>query len=364
MKFLSIFLVLFFAANAFAANAFDEVQPKGFTEEQMDDMEKSNVSTANALPLLGFENLLPEATLENTTVIPFAEYDPAGYLLYSADFVFDSKEAKKRMAENLPADMTLVVFTEGKSASHLNKIESQFSQWIDTERLKVISLPNANRGFWARDGVPVPVWQENSEGERVFTVVDAKYYHSFEADQEIADYFDSELTSHSFYFEGGNFMANSLGDCVVVNNRGTRKIPDLIFQTQYGCETLLRLPFVKGIGHVDESFKFITDSVVVTDEPKYVSALEAAGFEVKMMPRPNRSFETYVNALLVNGVAFVPVFNQAGDEDALKVYEDLGFRAVPMPSVTLSNRGKGSIHCITMVYPPVPLPDLVEALQR
>ncbi|MEM7645781.1 MAG: agmatine deiminase family protein, partial [Pseudomonadota bacterium] len=250
-----------------------------------------------------------------------------------------------------------------KSLSAISSIHNKFSPLVGKERLKIVQMPYADRGFWARDGVPVPVIRETPLGDELFTVVDAPYYHKFEADQEFADLFGAELTKHDYYYEGGNFVANSRGDCLVVNKSATAQIPDSIFEDHYGCKDLTRLAYVKGIGHADESVKYVDDDTVLTDEPSYIPQLKAKGYKVHLLPRAKKKYETYVNSLYVNGVLYVPVFGQATDAEALKVYREAGFdKIIDLNSEFLSNHGAGSIHCITMTYPPVPLEKLVSKM--
>src|SRR5688572_4097299 len=105
-------------------------------------------------------------------------------------------------------------------------------------------------------------------------------------------------------------MTNAEGNCVIVNNVRAVLIPDSEFERKYGCQTVLRFPHIKGIGHIDEAVKFIDSDTVLTDTPQYVNGLRNAGFEVIMLPKPDNHYETYANAILINGVAFVPIFNQ------------------------------------------------------
>ncbi|MCC6138813.1 MAG: agmatine deiminase family protein, partial [Bdellovibrionaceae bacterium] len=127
-----------------------------------------------------------------------------------------------------------------------------------------------------------------------------------------------------------------------------------------GCKTLVRLPHTKGIGHIDESVKFVDDNTLLVDDQDYADTLAAKGFKVIKMVRPSNDYETYVNALVVNGTAFLPVFNQKSDVAAIEIYEKLGLKVVPLNSISLSNDGLGSIHCITMSYPPVPFNELLK----
>lgn len=287
---------------------------------------------------------------------PFSELETAGYLFFSADFTFDSLPVKRGIAENLPADMTLVVYAEpGRNKAGILK---NFEGVIDPSRIKVVELSATRNGFWSRDGLPVPSLMPNGD----LAMVDARYYYPFEPDAVVAGWYQSPVIKNKYYHEGGNFVVNDKGDCLVVNNERAVLIPDTTFEQAYGCHTTTRFPYIKGIGHADESLKFLASDLVVTDAPSYKVILEKAGFKVQMLPRPDREFETYVNALLVNGTIFVPVFNEKNDQKALDVYKNAGFKVVPLNTSSLSNDGLGSIHCITMNYPKMPFPVLMKTL--
>ena len=290
---------------------------------------------------------------------PYADYEKTGYLIMSWETNFASLPAKLEMAKNLPADAFLVIFADGPSDTDKEAILQEYESVIPRGRIKVISLPGArSSGFWARDCMPVPVLgQDNS-----LTVIDAKYMYPFEPDSEISRLFKCGLEKHDYCYEGGNFQANAKGDCVMVNNEPHAKIPDDIFTGLYGCKTLTRLPFIDGIGHVDERARFINEKTLVTDTPAYKDLLEAKGFIVYLLPRPYRPYETYVNSLIMNDHVVVPVFSQPTDAQALAVYEKLGLKASGADSISLSNTGLGSVHCITMTYPKMPVSELLKAL--
>lgn len=291
-----------------------------------------------------------------TPARPFSEMDVAGYLFMSAGDDFDSQSAKEIMAKNLPAGTDLVIFTD--PGSDKSSLQSRFSGLIAPDRLHIVELNGSSNGFWARDGLPVPAL--NLSGG--LDLVDAKYYYPFEPDKVMAKWFHAGLIQHKYYFEGGNFMVNDIGDCISILNDQATEIPDSAFTTYYGCKKVIRLPFVKGIGHADESVKFIGSKIVLTDTPQYVQVLQQNGYEVRMLPRPARSYETYVNSLLVNGTVYVPIFNESNDQTALNVYKAAGLNVVGIPTEELSNDGLGSLHCITMTYPKVPFQDLLRAL--
>lgn len=287
---------------------------------------------------------------------PISEVEEAGYLFFSSDTPFNSAEAKRIMARNLPPDVTLVIFVEpGEDKAAIMK---EYSGLIDSSRLKVVEIRGTSRGFWARDGLPIPVWSQ----EKTMELVDARYYHGFEPDDVMGTWFHSPVRKHTYYYEGGNFMVNDEGVCVMVDNDRAESIPDSIFTNTYGCKKLIRLPFEKGIGHVDESVRFITSKIILTDSPTYAARFRQEGLDVRMLPRPQREYETYVNALLVNGTAFVPVYNQRNQQEALDVYKAAGVKVVPIETSSLSNNGLGSIHCITMTYPKIPFKQLLDMI--
>ena len=299
------------------------------------------------------------ASSSATSVRPFADYEKTGYVFINGDFQFSSRQAKEAIAANLPPDTTLVVFVEDSNSSRAQAIRTSFSKWLGSDRLKIIELQDASDGFWARDGLPVPV-KDSTTGD--LKLVDAQYYYSFEPDKEVGSLFGASVSSHRFNFEGGNFMANDLGHCILVNNRSHSKIPDTIFETMYGCKRVQRLKHLSGIGHIDEHVRFISQDTVLSDLPEYKTELEAAGLKVIMLPRPQSDLETYVNSLIVNGVAVVPTYGQSTDKAALDIYSQAGFKAVSADSSSLSNDGEGSVHCITMTYPPVPFAKMLKIL--
>ncbi len=330
-----------------------EVPAHGYTTGQLSEMRRHNSSVdASANKGVSFDDERVEIKYR-----PYADYEKTGYLIMSAGFNFDSRQAKLLMASKLPADGTLVIFTDTYGTSK-EEVLRAYESVIPRKRIKVITLPNASRGFWARDGIPVPAMDAGNN----LVVVDAAYGHRFEPDAEIARLFGARIEKHDYYFEGGNFMANHTGTCIMVNAHAHVRIPDSVFAGQYGCREMIRLPLVDGIGHIDEHVRFVSEKVVVTDLPEYKDVLEGKGLTVHMLPKPSGPYETYVNSLLMNGKIIVPVFGRDTDEQALAVYRSLGLEAFGANSRSLSNQGQGSVHCITMTYPKVPARELMKAL--
>lgn len=343
---IGLVLSLFVGFAASAAQAPSHLPSKSQLKEMLNH---------NQSALQNFDANTLAATEGQVFKVPYAEYDEAGYLIFSAEEDFNSAHIKKSLIENLPVDMTAIIYTDANSDAEIERIYNKFVSYAQSpSQIRIAYIPRSYRGFWARDAVPVPVWKTDKSNPIAgpeFGVVDAKYYHSFEPDEFFSQAFQSSVTSYNFYFEGGNFVANSKGDCLIVNKVETQDIPDSIFLNHYGCSNIVRLDHIVGIGHADEVVKFVSDDHVITDQLSYKGLLASHGFKVTMIPEARNEFETYVNSLIIGKNVFVPIFGQSTDDLVLETYEDLGFNAIGLNSSTLSNRGAGSIHCITMTYP-------------
>ncbi len=360
MKSLFCFILVCFPLALLAQDPW----PQSPNDQTLQKMAEHNRQLSLLEPKIA--NAIP---LRDKDITPFAEYQQTGYIFFSDDdYRGYATEIKNKIAKTLPRDTKLVVYTSTSHPSQLQKIKERYIQYIEEDRLTVVRVPSSGvTDFWSRDGLPVPVWNKGQ-----FTLVDARYYYNFEPDNFLAQLFNVLKTKHDYFFEGGNFMANSLGDCIVVNRRrsysggtsDTAAIPDSIFQDHYGCNRLLRLRHLKGIGHADEVVKFMSDNIVVTDTEDYLEQLKEAGFEVHLLPEPSREYETYVNSLQVNDTLYVPLFGGPEDAQAIAVYEklNLGLKIVAIDTKLLAARGQGGIHCITQNYPPVPLHELLRVL--
>lgn len=291
---------------------------------------------------------------KNETQRPFSEIETAGYLLFHSDTYFNTRVIKDTLAARLPAGVKLAVFTD--NPKEVNYLRKRYSKLVGKDRLEILSLKyNATtRAMWARDNTPVPVLNLSPDAEKAWGVVDAKYYGGDEPDVGIANWFKIPLTKNPYEFEGGNFVADARGNCVIINKLATAFIPDTIFTSLYGCQKVVRLQHLSGIGHADERVKFIDENVVLTDTESYVPELQSLGYEVRLLPKPQGGeYRTYVNSLSINDTIFVPIYAEQKDSDALEVYRSTGKKIIPLDSRTLSDRGYGSIHCITMTYPPL-----------
>lgn len=290
---------------------------------------------------------------------PFADYERTGYLIMNGNFEFNSLAAKRAAASTLGPEGTLVLMVSPRNEPYKADLIRQYSDIVPAARIKVVAVRDADRGFWARDAVPVPMI---SLADGSLTVIDARYYHNFNSDAEIAQMFGAKLESTGYFYEGGNYMANDRGDCLMVNAGQHVEIPDHVFTRYYGCKKLVRLPLEDGIGHIDEHARFVSADTVLTDLPSYKQILEREGFRVVMLPKVPADYATHVNSLIIDGKVAVPVYGRGTDAEALRVYESVGLKAIPADSYTLSTRGLGSVHCITMTYPPAPFKAVLKAL--
>lgn len=366
MKSIVLFLSLSLLTSSLFA-AHKNIPAHGANSIALKEMALHNKAVAERVDYNPLSSLFQmSAAPENR--LPFAGYSKVGYLIFSDDyFNSNAKEIKQALAKHLPQDVTLVIYTDSTSKEYQKSLAKEYSKYVAQDKLVILQLSGGGDYFWARDGVPVPVWQMDAQGKNSLSVVDAKYYHYFEGDKYFSDLFGATLVSHQYYHEGGNFQSSADGKCLVVNREGhsyshTANIPDDVFFIKYGCKTLTRLPHKKGIGHVDEVVKIINDTTVVTEVAEYKTTLEKAGFTVYLLPEPDEEYETYANSLIINGQIYVPVFGESNDQKALDVYKQFGLSVIPVNTKDLSNDGQGSIHCITMAYPPVPLKDLANTL--
>ena len=287
---------------------------------------------------------------QTQTLRPFADYEDTGYVFMSAHDGFGADALKHAIAEHLPTNVTLVLYGTFTDFKARDRALTSYSRFIPADRLVYLSVRRNKNTLWSRDAIPVPLLDAGQ-----LALTDAKYWAGFEPDADVAALFGARLIAHPFRFEGGNFMANHLGDCFIVESRETKKMADALFSSAYGCRHVTRLPRRGGVGHIDERARFVNATTILTDTPDYADPFAAGGFTVVRLPRPKNDRETYVNALLVNGTAFVPQFDRADDAAALAVYRQLGFRTIGLPARSLAAKGLGLLHCLTMNYPRVPL---------
>ncbi|MBI5241512.1 MAG: agmatine deiminase family protein [Elusimicrobia bacterium] len=279
------------------------------------------------------------------------------YILMSAyEQGGESANLRKTIASNLPSGVKLLILADSDEADRVRK---KYLQWVPAERLIIAADEDTSTGFWARDSFPVPVYDDAAKKA---SVVAARYYRDFTSWDAVAAGAHAPIVKKDFTFVGGNLMADEDGNCFAVDSYRlfTATAGDLA--AAYGCKTVRIMPHVHGIGDVDEVLKTLPGRRVLTNTPEYRASLESWGYKVVMLPTRPETYRTYANALIVRGTVFMPSYGGAADGEARQVYESLGYKVVPIKTVSLSDDLHGSIHCQTMAYPPMPEKDLLKSL--
>lgn len=282
---------------------------------------------------------------------PWAEYEPVRRLVLSAGFDYQTENLKRALLAALPEDVQVIAYESDERALRLFQ-----EAFPGRKNLRVERIRKAGEKLWPRDSWPFPLI-ENGE----LSLSGTRYPQHFDPNEEAASLLGAPLRRHDIVFENGNVNANRLGDCLIVQDNFAGQLSDGALMKAYACRTLLRLPWIAGIGHVDEVAKFVADGVVLTDQPAYVEALKARGWRVVLLPQAKLPPElgrrgvmpqrNYLNSVLVNGTAIVPSFGLEADAEAAAVYRALGFEVVSIDSRYASDYGGGGLHCLTATYP-------------
>jgi hypothetical protein len=290
------------------------------------------------------------------TIRPFTDYEQTGIVAFSFEALQDSLAMKENIATHLPEDVKLLITV--RDDREAEQAVKKYSQYISIDRILTVNVGNGT-SFWSRDALPYPVIRTQADGSEAWSIVDAKYYpsYSFEPDAEIGKKLRVPVAKHDYIHFGGNLIANKKGNCFRIDSDRGKGIPFEIFEKLYGCRTLVAFPHRGGIGDIDERIKFLSDEIAVTDTPEYIPTLTQAGFQVTVIPKPSKStstsanYRTYANALLVNGVLFLPIFGSPEDAEAIRIYESLGVTVRPALTPRTSDINSGNVHCFTMNYP-------------
>lgn len=264
-------------------------------------------------------------------------------------------------AQNAKAESALIKAT-GSNVSKIKLLRQQTSGTLTV---------------WARDWSPLSA--KTKEGG--IRLLDFNYYPERNADDYTAQTFerllDFDRLSVPVYNEGGNFMNNTLGHCMMTTrvtdaNAQREQSDDYILnaadiQTLYGAaagckKTTIfpRMPY-EGTGHIDMWAKFLNDNTVIVSElrnevlalysgsqktktaniQKYLNDRAAditkLGYKVVRIPLPGPVwsssgdvFRSYTNSLLVNGNALVPRYVTPAYDDLATsrgTYLDESYRA-------------------------------------
>jgi hypothetical protein len=290
---------------------------------------------------------------------PVLETDHFRYLLMNGDDLYEDEivQMHKAFAQNLPADMILVVVTEKSNASQVQK---DFQKWISKDRFIVASGNNLGDLTWGRDSYPYPVYKDE---QKTVELVAHQYFRSFRAQQIIANSVNAQnVNNQKFVAVGGNLTATAGGDCFIVDSDRTFGAPDSQYLSAFRCKSVTRMPWVAGIGDVDEVIKVLPNNVMLTNQVSYKAKLESLGYKVVMLPEIEDSYRTYANSVILNDTVFMPIYGGAKDEQAKQVYESFGYKVIGIEANVLSDDMNGAVHCLTMTYPNMDLHALLQSL--
>jgi agmatine/peptidylarginine deiminase len=293
-----------------------------------------------------------------------AEHAPSqGIVMSYSMFTEHRREDMAQAFLNAGIDTLWVVVPFGYTAEEAQKDLSALNEVVGDDKRRIQLLRQPLKGElreWARDFGPLTA--RGADGRLV--LMDFNYYSDRPADDsvpsELAKMMNVSRVSMPIYNEGGNFMSNTRGDClmterVLIANDEAEVESDMILDrekiTAYyeglaGCRTVQIFPAMphEGTRHIDLWSKFIDDDTVIVAEisekiqalshyrdeerakvgeiRKYLDAraqdLGNLGFKIVRVPMPApffssdgfNLFRSYTNSLILNGRVFIPEYKK------------------------------------------------------
>ena len=299
------------------------------------------------------------------------EFEPIDELLVTWDDGDDLEPMFAQMvAEASWSSRVVVVLDRAGIADEV--YEAVVESGGDTDQ---VALYHSDRdSLWLRDYGPLVVQEGPSR-----MVYDFRYFGA-----QVDDTLTKKIarrrwsrgsTELDVRLEGGNLLSNGDGICltseiVLTDNPGHSEAAiRRLLASELGCRELLILPKLEGegTGHVDMYLTVIDAKRVLVGRynrgvdrenarrlDRAATMLAAAGFQVTRLPMPDHSdgvFRTYANAVLVNDLVMVPVYDSdvSVEKAALDVFEKAlpDRRVIAVESSNLIELA-GAIHCVTM----------------
>lgn len=326
----------------------------------------------------------------NQMVVP--EYEPSQGVIISLKML--TKHHLESMALHfLKQDITslwVIVpldYSPEEEARDLNVVYE--SAGSNRSKIKVVHQAiDGELREWSRDWAPLTARGKGGE----IRFLDFNYYPRRPADDSVPTSLGQvtgvERLSIPVYNEGGNFMINSRGHCmmsdrVVASNSKKSLDDDIILDAQEikeyyltyaGCKTVTifpSLPF-EGTRHIDLWAKFMSDDTIIVGELrdeilaiKHYSSKQVAnvakmqtylndraqdlrqmGYNIVRVPMPAPTFEpgftdamnrSYINSLLLNGTVYIPQYQRPAlghlmfegeyiDKDLIQKYDNEVFK--------------------------------------
>jgi agmatine deiminase len=259
------------------------------------------------------------------------------------------------------------------------------AQRLPATAVQLVHVPHNT--MWIRDYGPIFV----RLGDEMRMAIDADYPEAGRGDDDLlphamADFFRVELHRAPLVFEGGNFLSNGLGLCIVTSSCLERNFADPdaerlvhdVFRECFGAEqtVLLEPLFGEATGHVDMFAAFTSVNTVVIGQCDPAADAEnaellnrnaamlaglptpAGPLRVVRIPLPvseDGCWRSFTNVVFANGVLLVPTYKNVDRRlqvRAMRTYRSLlpGWKIVGIDSSDIINNG-GALHCVTANVP-------------
>lgn len=336
-----------------------------------------------------FENIFGESLPPRNAVRAIAEFENTEAVLIAWEQGLGTFLLDLIAATALVADVWVITWDLEETAMVRELLTIRN---VSAERVRFFEFPHES--FWTRDYGPISVVDELG----VTSFVDPRYYPQRRRDDAVptlmARYFGLEVARPAMSTEGGNFMTNGKGVCVV-SSWLYEENPDLsasgleAIQAQYfGCSSTIFLERLarEGTGHVDMYAKFLSQDTILVGEydetdPQNAALLDrnverlrsfaeanAWPLNIVRIPMPlggNGVYRSYTNSLIVNDVVIVPTYraDTRYEAQALEIYRNAlpaGYTVVGLDAEDAIQLG-GAVHCTTMgfvtsILPPQEMP--------
>jgi agmatine/peptidylarginine deiminase len=235
--------------------------------------------------------------------------------------------------------------------------------------------------IWIRDYGPISVRLPGGN----FAFIDSEYCDDRPFDDSVptnlAQYFGVPVLHSGLTLDGGNFLTNGKGLCVMTDlidednpKLNQAEIADRL-NTYFGCKKIVVLHRLIGeeTGHVDIFAKLISQDTILLgqykeeQDPLNSFILDSNASQLgSVILEDNRSlsviripmgsnddgvFRNYANSLYLNGTVIIPTYNTDRElnERAIEIYKKAlpqGTRIVPVDASTIIEQ-EGAVHCIT-----------------
>ena len=252
------------------------------------------------------------------------------------------------------------------------------SHGVPWENIECIYAQTELNGEWTRDYGPWFVWEEDSS----LSIIDMRYF-PYEPNNDFIPEFLESYWWMGYYGpdiqqEGGNMMTDGHGTMMMTSvvyrrNPGmTAEEVNQIYREYFGQDTVYIFENFPDdpIGHIDGWAKIMNDTTIMVarlqpNDPNYQLVEDHAAamaqiptayggtFHIIRCQLPDPWWYTYLNGLLFNGLALVPIYGFDLDDQAIAAYQEaLGpdWEVIGINCYWIAQLG-GAIHCTTIGVP-------------